>query len=315
MKKSIKFFGKLLLIVVVLILFAGLYIQLRGIPSYKTEKIEFVVQSTPESIARGEKLAKVLCANCHFNEETGQLTGKFMRDAPEEFGKIYSANITKDETHGIGTWTDSEIVYLLRTGIKRDGKYAPPYMAKLPTMADDDINAIVSFLRSDHSYVRANATPSIPVEPSFLTKVLSNTVFKPFPFPEQKIPMPDENNPIELGKYLAHNLDCFSCHSADFKTNDFLEPEKSPGYFGGGNELLNMEGQVIHSSNLTPDKETGIGKWSKEKFRNALKSGIVEGEIALRYPMVPYVNLTDNEIDAIYTYLQSLPAIENKVPR
>ncbi|MGB5243678.1 MAG: c-type cytochrome [Lutimonas sp.] len=315
MKKTIKFIGKLLLILVILIVFAGLYIQIKGIPSYKTEEINFVVHSTPETMARGEKLAKVLCANCHLNEETGQLTGKFMRDAPEEFGIIYSANITNDKTHGIGNWTDGEIVYLLRTGIKRDGKYAPPYMAKLPTMADEDINAILSFLRSDHPYVEGNSTPTIPVETSFLTKVLTNTVFKPFPYPKEKIPMPDENNPIELGKYLTHNLDCFSCHSADFKTNNFLEPEKSPGYFGGGNKLLTMEGEVILSSNLTPDKETGIGNWSKEKFRNALKSGIVEGQIALRYPMVPYIDLTDKEVDAIYTYLQTLPAIKNDIPR
>ena len=315
MKKTFKFLGKLLLVLLVLIVCAGLYIQIKGIPSYKTEEIKFVVHSTPETIARGEKLAKVLCANCHLNEETGQLTGKFMRDAPEEFGTIYSANITNDKTHGIGNWTDGEIVYLLRTGIKRDGKYAPPYMAKLPTMADEDINAILSFLRSDHPYVKANSTPTIPVEPSFLTKFLTNTVFKPFPYPKEKIPMPDEDNPIELGKYLTHNLDCFSCHSADFKTNNFLEPDKSPGYFRGGNKLLTMEGEVILSSNLTPDKETGIGNWSKEKFRNALKSGIVEGQIALRYPMVPYIDLTDKEVDAIYTYLQTLPAIKNEIPR
>lgn len=64
-------------------------------------------------------------------------------------GKIYSQNITQDSTYGIGNWTDAELLYLLRTGIKKDGQYIPPYMAKLTVTSDQDINAIISFLRSD----------------------------------------------------------------------------------------------------------------------------------------------------------------------
>ena len=73
--------------------------------------------------------------------------------------------------------TDSELIYLLRTGIKKDGKYAPPYMAKLPNMADEDIDAIISFLRSDDPMMKADATPDQPCEPSFLTKLLCRVAF------------------------------------------------------------------------------------------------------------------------------------------
>ncbi len=315
MKKKIKYLG---IGVALFIITGGIiltYIGLSDIPYYEIKKIDYRVHSTAESVERGKKLALMLCANCHINNKTGRLSGKKMLDVPPEFGEIYSQNITQDKKYGIGDWTDSEIAYLLRTGIKKNGQYSPPYMAKLPTMADEDINAIISFLKSDDPMVAADSTPDIPSKPSLLTKVLSRIAFKPFPFPEKKISMPDTNNAVELGKYLAHNLDCFSCHSADFKTNDFLTPELSEGYFAGGNKPLDEKGRVMLTPNLTPDKETGIGNWSKEDFINAVKYGIKKGEKPLSYPMMPYIHLTDREAGAIFEYLQTIPPIKNKVPR
>ncbi len=94
-----------------------------------------------------------------------------------------------------------------------------------------------------------------------------------------------------------------------------MNPEESEGYLGGGNQPLDMEGRVILTPNITSDKETGIGRWSEEKFINALKYGVKDGEEALRYPMVPYTLLTDHEARAIYAYLNSVPPIKNKVER
>ncbi|MFY0687175.1 MAG: c-type cytochrome [Cyclobacteriaceae bacterium] len=291
------------------------FIAIRGIPSYPVKAINYRANPTPEKLARGKVLVSTLCAGCHMNTDTRTLTGQRMLDVPAEFGTIYSPNITQDRTYGIGEWTDGEILYLLRTGIKRDGQYAPPYMAKLPTMADNDIASIIAFLRSDDPLVAPDPTPDQPVEPSFLVKLLSAVAFKPLPYPEQPIPMPDTTNMVELGKYYAHNLDCFSCHSADFKTNNFLEPVKSVGYFGGGLSLLNKKGQSIVAQNLTPDKKSGIGNWTEEQFVKAVKYGMKDGEEALRYPMLPYVHLTDQEIGSIYHYLMTIPAIENQIER
>ena len=315
MKKVAKVAGITLLFFIGVLVIIFLYVQISGIPSYEKASFEYHVISTPESIARGEKLATMLCGGCHLNQETGKLSGKRMPDAPSEFGEIFSQNITQDKEFGIGEWSDAEIVYLLRTGIKRDGTYSPPYMAKLPNMADADINAIVSFLRSNHPMVTPAAVPDTPCQPSFLTKILSKTVFKPFSMPKNEIPMPDTSNSLELGEYLAYNLECFSCHSADFKSNDFLNPEKSVGYFGGGNKPLDGEGRVKPTPNLTPDKETGIGNWPKEKFIRAVKFGLKDNEPALVFPMIPYTQLTDREAGAIYDYLQTIPAISNKVDR
>lgn len=315
MKRFFKFLFRTLLVVIVLVGIAILVIYFRGIPSYEITAIELKVESTPERVLRGQKLAFMLCAGCHKDPETDKMTGKHMMDAPPEFGTIYSANITKDKTYGIGNYTDGELVYLLRTGIKRDGKYAPPYMAKLPNMADEDIYSIIAFLRSDDPSVIPAAVADKECEPSLLTKFLCTVEFKPLPMPKGKIELPDTTDRIALGRYLAHNLDCFTCHSADFKTLNILEPEKTPGYFGGGNKPLNMEGKVMLTANITPDKATGIGNWTEKKFIEAVKYGIKEGEPALRYPMIPYSMLTDYEASSIYKYLMTVPAIKNKVVR
>lgn len=315
MRKIIKIIGIGLATIVLFGLIFIAYLQFSDIPYYDIKKVDYHAESSPEAIARGQKLASMLCAGCHLDKESGKLIGRKLTDAPAEFGELFSQNITQDKQFGIGNWTDGELLTLLRTGIKKDGQYAPPYMAKLPLMSDEDINAIIAFLRSDNKMVNADPKPDTPCEPSVLTKLLCKVEWKPFSMPTQKIMTPDSTNTVAVGKYLAQNLDCFSCHSADFTTNDFLKPELSVGYFGGGNKPLDMEGRVMLTSNLTPDKETGIGNWSKAKFINALKNGIVEGEHALQYPMEPYIQLTDFEAGAIYDYLQTITPIKNKVIR
>ena len=315
MKKLLKILGILILILILIVLGFYLFINSKGIPSYPTAELEYTATTDSMGLERGRILVSTLCAGCHMNNETRKLTGKRMHDAPAEFGIVNSPNITQDKEYGIGSWTDAEILYLLRTGIKRDGKYAPPYMAKLPKMADKDIASIIAFLRSDNPMVAADPTPDKPCEPSFLTKMLCNMAFKPFPMPEAEIPMPDTSNALELGKYTAFNLECFSCHSENFKTNDYLNPENSKGFMGGGNPMPNLEGNVLLTANLTPHKETGIGNWSREQFVNAVKYGTMVDEDPLQYPMMPYNLMSDKEISAIYDYLMSIPAIENKVER
>ena len=315
MKKLLKILGILLLIILILIIGVFLFINSKGIPSYPTADIEYTASVDSAGLERGRILTSTLCAGCHMDTETRKLTGKRMLDAPAEFGIVYSPNITQDTEYGIGDWTDAEILYLLRTGIKKDGKYAPPYMAKLPKMADDDIAAVIAFLRSDNPMVAADPTPDKECEPSFLTKMLCNVAFKPFSMPEAPIAMPDTSNMIELGRYTAFNLECFSCHSADFKTNDYLNPEQSAGYCGGGNAMPDLNGNIVLTANISPHEGTGIGSWSREQFINAVKYGTMQDEAPLQYPMQPYSLISDKEISAIYDYLMTIPAIDNNVER
>lgn len=306
----------ILVAIIVVVIGAGvLYINSSGLPTYEASVPDYTAQASSDKIARGKKLAGMLCAGCHMNEKTGKLTGKHMKDAPE-FGKLYSQNITADDQYGIGGWSDGEILYLLRTGVLPNGRYAPPYMAKLPYMADEDIEAVISYLRSDDPMVEGTAVPDTACEPSLLTKVLCRVAFKPLPFPEEEIPMPDTTNKVEWGRYLTLNLDCWTCHSPQFEKLNVAEPEKTPGFLSGGNQSIKTpEGHQLVSLNITPDAESGIGNWTEDQFKKALRFGIVDGQDALRAPMMPYSQLTDFEAAAIYAYLKTVPAIPNKVQR
>jgi mono/diheme cytochrome c family protein len=74
---------------------------------------------------------------------------------------------------------------------------------------------------------------------------------------------------------------------------------------------------TIYSTNITPDPETGLGRYSAEAFRRAMREG-VRHDGAHLYPAFPYDRFrhtTDEDIDAIYAYLMSLPAIRYEAPR
>jgi mono/diheme cytochrome c family protein len=259
----------------------------------------------------------MLCRSCHYNNETHKFTGRELSEVTQ-FGKIYSANITNHPEAGIAKWTDGELVSFLRTGVRPDGQYVPPYMPKLAHISDEDMNSIVAFLRSDNQWVKADATKQPACSPSFFTKFLTNIgAFKPFEYPTKAIPEPDTTNPVKHGEYIAlYQLECFSCHSKDFAKNDYQIPAKSEGFFGGGNKMFDTEGKALETSNITMDEQTGVGKWTEEEFVKAVKYGMVPGDQpALRYPMLPYSNLTDKEAKAIYAYMKTVPKVNNKVER
>jgi cytochrome c2/mono/diheme cytochrome c family protein len=316
-----KVFKVLLIIVLIIIVFVGImatYINFRGMPKYTAQKIDIKVAATPARIEKGQKLASMLCKTCHYNEQTRKFTGKELVEAPQ-FGTLYSANITHDSIAGIGNWTDGELIYFIRTGIHpKRNEYVPPYMPKLIHISDEDLYSIIAFLRSDNDWVKADNTRHPATKPSFLTKfLLTIGAFKPFDYPKQPIAGPDTTNQLAVGKYIAlYQLECFSCHSRDFAKNDYLNPEKSPGFFAGGNKLKNAEGQDLVSLNITMDEETGIGRWTEDMFVKAVRTGILpDGSPALRYPMIPYSNLSEQEVKAIYAYLKTVPKINNKVER
>jgi len=290
------------------------FVGISGIPSYPVPAAcTAVMVSTPERVAHGEKLVAASCADCHLNPSTGTFSGQLLRDLPQEFGQIYSANITQDQTHGIGSWTDAQLVTLLRTGIGPDGRFRI-IMPSFVHMSDEDVASIVSFLRADHDWTKATATPSHAQEPSFLSKALVNTVMKPTPMPITTIVEPAGTDAVALGRYLVvGRYKCYDCHSADFKTNDNLEPEKSEGYLAGGNKMLNLQQQVVVTRNLTMDANTGLGDWTPEQFAQAVRFGM-SPHGALAYPMPKYSRLTDTEASAIWAYLQTVPKVKNATP-
>lgn len=315
MKKVLRY---LLIVIGVLAILVGgfaAFIAFKGIPKYTAENFSLKVTSTPERVERGKQLSAMLCNDCHLNSNTGKLTGREMAEV-SQFGRVYSRNITNDPEHGIGKMTDGQLAFLLRTGIRPDGRFLP-IMAKLQKMSDEDLQSVIAFLRSDNEWVKADATENIDSKYSFLTKVLTTVkLIQPMPF-YKSVSEPDTTNQVKWGEYVSlYRVECYTCHSADFTTDDFIHPEKSKRFFGGGNKFEMPDGSIIHSMNLTMDEETGIGRWTEEEFVKAVKTGIVpNGQPAVRPPMKPYAYLTDGEAKAIYAYLKTIPKINNKVER
>jgi alcohol dehydrogenase (quinone), cytochrome c subunit len=109
---------------------------------------------------------------------------------------------------------------------------------------------------------------------------------------------------IERGKYLAAAGNCASCHS---------RPEGAP--FAGGVPFATPFG-TIYSTNITPDSDTGIGKWTVEDLRRAMHEGIARGGVYL-FPAFPYPSFTkvsDEDVEAIYAYLRSLAPHRQSAP-
>src|ERR1700761_5219746 len=101
------------------------------------------------------------------------------------------------------------------------------------------------------------------------------------------------------GKYLAILGDCAGCHTP---------PNKPP--FSGGLPFNAIFG-TVYSTNITPDRETGIGAWSGEDFYRALHEGIAPGGKHL-YPAFPYIyfrRITRVDTDALFAYLHTLKPV------
>lgn len=313
MKRIFKILGILIGLGVLILAGGATYIQVTGIPTYKVDPPDLKVTADSLMIVEGKRLATMVCSKCHM-ASTGRLEGHAMIDLPAQFGKAWTANITRDTKYGAGRYTDGELAYFLRTGIKRDGNYAPPWMPKFPHLSDYDLHSVIAYLRSDAPELDPVAKAQPPCQPSFLAKFLSHVAFKPLPFPEKPVLAPPTTDKVAYGKYLCTaKVECFSCHSPSFETTNIMEPEKTPGYFSGGNAMPNLEGEIILTRNLTPDKETGLGNWTEEQFIKAVRFGQRDNKPALRYPMEPFPPLTDEEASAIWAYLQTIPPVSHDI--
>jgi mono/diheme cytochrome c family protein len=310
MKKFLKIALIAFAVIVFVVVVAVIYISSSDLPKYDVLQVDLKVELSPERIANGKRLSMMICNHCHLNNETRTLSGKRMADLPPEFGVVSSRNITRDPKYGIGSWSDGEIYFFLRTGInpKRGGSYVPPWMPKYMHAANEDLYDIIAYLRSDEPELTATESEAGPIEPSLLVKFLARVAFKPLPYPENPISRPDTSDLLAFGKYLADGmLGCFDCHAEDFKTMNIAEPEKSPGYYGGGNLLLDMTGSKVYSRNITSDKQHGIGNWTDEQFKTLIREGFRPDGSIVSFPMLRARFLSDNELDAIVAYIRSVP--------
>src|SRR5690606_35738320 len=103
---------------------------------------------------------------------------------------------------------------------------------------------------------------------------------------------------------LAKMGDCIACHT---------DVKGGTAAFAGGLPIETPFG-TFYSPNITPDKETGIGKWSEADFIRALKEGL-DPQGRNYFPVFPYVyfsKITDDDARALYAYFMHIPAVKQK---
>lgn len=110
---------------------------------------------------------------------------------------------------------------------------------------------------------------------------------------------------IERGRLVAAAGDCMVCHTAPGgKTN-------------AGGLALDTPFGTIYTTNITPDNDTGIGRWSYTAFERAMRQGVHQDgrQLYPAFPYTAYAKLSDADMQALYGYLMSQPAVKSEPPK
>ncbi len=145
---------------------------------------------------------------------------------------------------------------------------------------------------------------------------------------------------VARGEYLVHLASCDDCHTTKKMGPNGPEPDMSRRLSGHPQEMVmppapqlppgpwtaTVAGTltawsgpwgVSFTQNLTPDAETGLGKWTEEEFLAALQTGRHQGRGRQILPPMPwqaYSTLPEEDLKAIWAFLRTLPPIHNRVP-
>lgn len=312
MKKVFKVTAYVLGGFLLLIGLAALFFQFRGLPRAEVKAPDLNIQADSAMLARGAMLVHSTCTHCH-RGPNGSLEGKFMADAGP-LGVFYAPNITHHPSSALSKYSDGELAYLLRTGVKRDGYVSLPYMPRFAEMSDQDLHSIIAYLRSDAPVMEASDKPSTPQQYTLLTKAVGSMMMQTLPYPEKPVVAPPLSEQVAYGRYLVTNvLECYGCHSSSFETNNIAHPEKSEGFLGGGNPIEDEDRNIVLSANITPDPQHGIGSWNADQLVACVKTGRRPDGTMVSSAMPKFSAIPDEEIRAIWAYLQTVPPIAQKI--
>ena len=318
-KKLLKILIGIFSVVAILIIGSGIYLKF-FLPNIKLKVLD--VKVTPERVERGKYLANhvLVCVDCHSKRDWTKYSGPIVPGTEGMGGEVFdqkmglpgkytASNITP---YNLANWSDAEIYRAITSGVgKRNNTIFPvmPFGA-YGTLDDEDIYSVIAYLRS--------MTPvknDVPVSKSdFPVNFLINTMAKEG-HPSKK---PSAQDSLSYGKYITTAAGCIECHTPITDRGDLIM-EKA---FSGGRKFPMAGGGTTVSTNITFDKNTGIGEMDREMFVSTFKSydlttyvpAKVEKEVANTVmPWTMYAKMDTVDLVAIYNYLKSLPPIENKV--
>lgn len=263
-------------------------------------------------VKRGEYVFHAAgCNACHTDKKHhGALLAGGVR-VTTPFGVFYTPNITPDPKYGIGRWSDADFERAVREGISPEGKnYYPvfPYPA-YTHMTDADLAALKAYIFSRPPVAQPNKPHALRWYIRFrpLIGIWKWLYFHPGRF----VPDPARSAVWNRGAYLATALThCGQCHTPRNALGGPMTALRFAGTKDG------PDGAVI--PNITPDKETGIGGWSRSDLVTYLQTGQTpDGDFAggLMAEVIDNSTsrLTKTDVDAIAEYVHSLPPIVHSV--
>jgi mono/diheme cytochrome c family protein len=274
----------------------------------------------PAVLARGEYLVygPAHCVECHTGAFTDLLNvaeGKKValkggtRFAAPPLGAIYSKNLTPDAETGIGRYSDGQIARMMRLSVRPDGRSSVQPLMPFHNMSDEDMVAIISYLRAQPA-VR-NAVP--PDEWTVIGKIIRSLspTFKPRDIAAVKPPQsaPPEGTKAR-GEYLARYVaNCVGCHT---RRDDMTFEPTAPEFSGGEEmgpmvELPGAERDVFFlTPNITPAKNGGLTKFpDRATFIARFRVG-GRHHPGSPMPWETFARMTESDIGAIYDFLLSL---------
>ena len=263
--------------------------------TYDVEVVAVTVPTDDQAIERGRHFveAVALCQECHGQDLSGE--DKLEEDAL--FGTYSPRNLTSGRGGIGGTFSDIDYVRAIRHGIGKDGKALVIMPSEFYNkISDSDLGAIIAFLKSLPPV--DNEVPETSLGPLGRIFTVMESSLLPATLIDHEAPRPAEPQPgvtREYGEYLA--FICSLCHG------DALSGGSVPG----------DEPDAPPAPNLTPGGL--LGRWSEADFINTLRTGVTPGSRSLDSENMPwkfFAKMTDDELKAIWMYLQSLPAKKYK---
>ena len=295
MKRVFRMVGVVLGSSLGIVLLAGIVLYLMGnarlnrVYDFPASNID--VPQDAASIEHGKHRAQILCQGCHGEDLSG--IDNWFNAGP--LGTIDAANLTAGEGGVWNEFTTEDYVRAIRHGIGRDGK--PIFMTAVPSTAhlsDEDLGAIIAYLKTvpavDHGLDGERFTPlaKILLGAGVLGELPVETVSH-----EVHVTDPDMSATVEYGEYLVNTNDCRICHGPELNGGPFPDPTITK-----------------ISPNLTPGGELGF--WSEEDFVNVIQTGVTPSGHQLDPEFMPwpsYSKFYNEELQAIWLYLQSLPKL------
>jgi mono/diheme cytochrome c family protein len=323
MRKLFKWLG---IVVAVLLLLAGagvLWVLATWDADYSAMPRPAITASTdPAVIARGDYLFNTLghCPVCHGDPQAlaRQPAGRVPSSGgrvfhADPFGTFVARNLTADRETGLGANSDGDIARAIRSAVDRDGHFLPFMKLAVGAYADEDLTALVSYIRTFPPIRNQEA----PEAWGFIAKYLAATRFKPAPQrPLPYVPASDAPNAAR-GGYLANGPGgCRYCHTPHDPMAGFVET--GPPFSGGDVDADETDASFeIKAPNLTPDPTSSpIAAWDEDTFVTRFHGGRVFAGSPM--PWERFTGVTEADVRSLYRYLKSLrpvPAVAQPTRR